>query len=94
MRVGQARKRDTNEAAIVDALHAVGAVVFRLSVPGCPDLLVGFRGRWQPMEVKSETGTLTPLQWRGRGEHAYPIVRSVDDALEAIGARRSVDRRG
>lgn len=86
MRVGQTRKRDANEAEIANALLAVGAVVFKLSAPGCPDLLVGFRGRWMPMEVKSADGTLTPLQWGSWGDCAYPIVRSVDEALSAIGA--------
>lgn len=87
-RVGQARKRDANEQEIVDALVGIGAVVFRLSAPGCPDLLVGFRGTWRPMEVKSATGKLTPLQWGSWGENAYPIVRSVSDALRAIGVER------
>ena len=86
MRVGQARRRDANEQEIVDALMQVGAVVFRLSAPGCPDLLVGWQGRWLPMEVKSATGTLTPLQWGSWGANAYPIVTSIQDALEAIGA--------
>ena len=85
MRVGQARRRDHAEQAIVDALMAIGAVVFRLSAPGCPDLLVGFRGKWMPLEVKSATGTLTPLQWESWNDNPYPIVHSVDQALAAIG---------
>jgi hypothetical protein len=86
MRVGQARKRDTNEPAIVEALTQLGAVVFRLSAPGCPDLLVGWRGNWLPMEVKSATGTLTPMQQvlTELTDNGVPIVRSVDDALMAL----------
>jgi len=38
-----AAKRDANEGLIVDALRGVGAVVVRLSSPGLPDLLVGYR---------------------------------------------------
>lgn len=84
MRVGQARKRDANEGAIVDALERVGATVFRVSAPGAPDLLVAFRGYWIPMEIKTATGTLTPLQAGALSEHGCPIVRSVDDALNAL----------
>jgi hypothetical protein len=87
-RVGQARRRDANEQPIVDALCQLGAVVFRLSAPGCPDLLVGWKGKWQPMEVKTADGKLTPLQWGSWGDCAYPIVRTVDDALKAIGVQR------
>lgn len=88
MRVGQARKRDANEEAIVDALRRVGAHVFRLSEPGAPDLLVAWQGRWLPMEVKSPTGILTALQTGSIGAATYPIVRSVDEALKALGVHR------
>ena len=85
MRVGQVRKRDTNEPAIVAALEQVGAVVFRLNAPGCPDLLVGWRGTWLPMEVKTPTGTLTRLQWASWQGNPYPIVTTVQEALFAMG---------
>jgi hypothetical protein len=88
MRVGQARKRDANEEEIVDALRRVGAHVFRISEPGAPDLLVAWRGRWIPMEVKSPTGILTVLQEGSIGAAVYPIVRTVDEALKALGATR------
>jgi hypothetical protein len=83
-----AAKRDINEKHIVDALRDEGAVVIRLSAPGLPDLLVGWRDTTFLLEVKSEKGTLTgPEQdffeaWRGQ----CAIVRSVDDAKRAIGA--------
>ena len=92
-RVGQVRKRDASEKAIVDALERVGAYVIRISAPGAPDLLVGYRGRWQPIEVKSLEGTLTPMQWGSYGANAYPIVRSVDEALKAIRAVTVPERR-
>ena len=84
MRVGQNRKRDANEKAIVQALERVGATVFRLSEPGCPDLLVGWRGQWFPLEVKAADGTLTPLQSVTLTATGVTIVRSVDDALLAL----------
>lgn len=83
-----AAKRDANEAAIVAALTDLGAVVIPLSIKGVPDLLVGWRGENFLLEVKAAKGELTTDQhsffarWRGDAE----IVRSVDDALKAIGA--------
>jgi Holliday junction resolvase len=68
---------------------------------GCPDLLVGYAGRTYLLEVKSERayradGTLGlsdrlavegqekfRMDWRG---DAVVVVRSVEDALAAIGA--------
>lgn len=83
-----AAKRDSNEKRIVDALRGVGATVMHLSSPGMPDLLVGWRDTTFLLEVKTVKGTLTePEQdffktWRGQAA----IVRSVDDAMRAIGA--------
>ncbi len=82
MRVGQARKRDAMEKPIVEALEAVGADVTRISGKGAPDLLVRFRARLYAGEVKSEKGTQTEAQVKT----GWPIWRSVDEALAAIGA--------
>jgi hypothetical protein len=87
VRVGQSRKRDANEGAIIDALERVGAVVFQVSAPGAPDLLVAFRGRWFPMEVKAAAGKLTPLQAGALADQGCPIVRSIDEALALLGVR-------
>lgn len=83
-RVGQARKRDANEQAIVDALEAVGAHVTRLSGKGAPDLLVRLRERLYALEVKGPKATRTEAQVVTQ----WPIVRSVAEALTAIGATR------
>ena len=85
-RVGQARKRDANEAQIVADLRAFGAEVMRISGPGLPDLFVEYRGRWTPLEVKSHTGGLTPLQAERAtsGRPPIPIVRTTAEALRAI----------
>jgi hypothetical protein len=47
-------RADGNQAPIVEALKRIGARVLNLSQVGggCPDLLVGFRGRNILMEVK------------------------------------------
>ena len=79
-RVGQARRRDASEKAIVAALEALGAHVTRVSGVGAPDLLVRWRGRLWAWEVKSATGTRTQAQQ----ESQWPIVRSVDEAIAAL----------
>ena len=84
---GVKNRRDQNEAAIVEALRAHGARVDRIAGSGLPDLLVGYQGRWTPLEVKSAKGSLTARQARAwtNGQMAYPVVRSVDEALQVVG---------
>lgn len=87
----RASRVDANHAAIVQALRDVGADVLDLSRVGggCPDLLVGFRGTNHLIEVKTKRGVLNLLQlafhmeWRGG---APTVVRTVDEALRAVGA--------
>lgn len=90
----RAAKVDANQPQIVAALRDVGASVQPLHAvgKGCPDLLVGFRGVNHLLEVKD--GSLPPSarklteaqeewhpSWRGNAV----VVKSVDEALEAIG---------
>ena len=83
-------RADPNQKEIVRALRDVGASVIHLHMVGrgCPDILVGFRGRNTLMEIKTKKGKLNKKQreffdeWRGEGW----VVRTVDSALEAIGA--------
>jgi hypothetical protein len=82
--VGQVRRRDASEQPIVDALRAVGADVTRISGKGAPDLLVRYRGRLNAFEVKTGKGKQTDAQT----VTDWPIVRTVDEALQAIGATR------
>lgn len=87
----QAAKVDVNQAEIVEALQRVGANVESLADVGrgVPDLLVGYSGRLLLLEVKSgprarltTTQAIWHRQWAG-----YPVyvVRSVEEALQAIG---------
>lgn len=87
MRVGQARKRDANEEAIIDALEDIGATVLRISGPGVPDLLVYLRGAWTPVEVKQRGGSLTARQEALNAYAPYAVVESVEDALALFGVR-------
>jgi Holliday junction resolvase len=82
-RVGQVRRRDANEKAIVKALEAVGAHVTKISGEGAPDLLVRFQGRLWAFEVKAAKGKQTEAQI----ETQWPVIRSVEDALQAVVVR-------
>jgi len=87
----RAAKVDTNQAAIVAGLRAVGATVHSTAAlgRGFPDLAVGFRGVTYLLEVKQpkKAGDLTPderafiLAWRGH----VAVVTTLDEALEALG---------
>lgn len=81
----RAARRDANEAAIVDALTACGATIVRVSGEGVPDLLVHFQGRWIPLEVKTKTGQLTTAQLALRVQAWFPVVTTIEEALQAIG---------
>lgn len=89
----QAAKRDNNEGEIVAALEAVGCVVHRLSQKGVPDLLVGYvhpiskLPRTTLIEVKEPRGKLTTDQeeWHALFIGEVHIVRTIDEALEAVG---------
>ena len=80
---------DGNHREVVQALQAIGCSVQSLAAigKGCPDLLVGYRGRTMLLEVKASRGTLTDQQevwlmtWNGALVH---IVRSGDEAIAAV----------
>ena len=84
------KSTDANQSAIVADLRKAGATVFSLHEVGygCPDLLVGFRGKNFIIEIKTEDGTLTPSQvdfhdgWRGQVD----VARTSEEALSIIGA--------
>ena len=86
-----ARRVDANQQEIVDALCAVGCSVLDLSAVGrgCPDLAVSDRnGNLLLMEIKTEKGKLNKRQerWHREWKGSPPfVVRSVDEALRAVG---------
>lgn len=73
-------RRDQAEPAIVEALEAYGARIWRLSGTGNPDLLTFYRGRFMVMEVK--TGKEKPTA--NQRDIPWPIVRCADDAICVI----------
>ena len=96
----RAARRDANHAEVRDGLRAAGCKVLDLGAvgKGCPDLLVGFRGRLRLLEVKDgskppSARELTPdeqaffREWGDGARLPVHVVRSLDDALVAIGLR-------
>ncbi len=94
----RAARTDANQTDIVDALRQVGAHVTILSAvgDGCPDLLVGYRGKLYVLEVKDGTKppsarelTADQVQWHAaalRVGVTPHVVDNLTDALRAIGA--------
>jgi hypothetical protein len=90
-----ARGVDGNQGAVVKALRKLGAHVAYIyrQGEGCPDLLVGWRGRWYPVEVKAGDARLTPaeVRWHAAAKRAglkVLVVRSPADAVEQLAAAR------
>lgn len=104
MRVGQTRKRDAAEPAIVDALEAVGVLVLLISAEGAPDLLTYRAHVWRPIEVKTTKDgrpltkeqalrSLTKAQREVYAVAPFPIVSTIDEAYLAVGlVRRGLTR--
>jgi len=84
-------KIDRTHRDVVQALRACGYGVQSLATvgKGCPDLLVSARGRWYVLEVKAEKGKVRDLQATWHGQHCAPVhvVRSAEDAVNAISVR-------
>lgn len=89
----RAAKVDDNQPEIVAALRAAGYSVQSIAAvgKGCPDLLVGCRGKNLLMEVKDGSKPpskrkLTPDEqtWHAAWRGQVCVVESVDDALAAV----------
>ena len=89
----RAAKVDANQAEIVQALRQIGAVVQSLAAVGngCPDLLVGFRGKNWLLEIKDgnkppSAQALTPhqVEWHRVWAGHVVVVNSVESAIAAI----------
>lgn len=94
-------RRDRNERLLIEYLQKSGAVVHRISGPGLPDLLVGYRHRWLLLEVKAPKGQLEPAQVLFHGSAralGLPcrVVYTVSDCREALRdlAPKNPDRNG
>lgn len=85
-------RTDGNHTEIMKALRRVSCHVTPLSstVPGVPDILVSRAGKWFVLEIKSGNGELSPDQegFINQARAPVQVVRSVDEALRAVGATR------
>jgi len=82
-RGGAGKRRDAIEPAIIEALRAHGVLVWQIGGRGLPDLLCLHRTRWVPLEVKTgPKGRLSAVQ--ALQQAPWAIVRSVDEALQAV----------
>lgn len=81
-------KRDANEKQLAKDLRHCGVFVMKISGEDQPDLACYYRGQWFMLEVKTEKGRVRKNQnWDETIEPgAVPIVRTLDEALRAIGA--------
>ena len=80
---------DANHTEIVAGLRQVGATVVDLAKvgKGCPDILVGFRGKTYLMEIKTKTGYVRATQeqfFRSWNGGYIAVVRSFDDAYNVL----------
>ncbi len=82
-----AKRRDAAEKDIVQALEAIGCLVYRLDQP--VDLLVWWKNQWKLLEVKTRKRNDQPAQDEFRALTNTPIVKDVQSALIAIGAVKS-----
>lgn len=80
------KRTDANQREIVAALRAAGASVQSLHTigKGCPDLLIGYRGRNILLEVKSgpykisESQTQWWIAWRGQVRRIYTVGQALE----------------
>lgn len=83
------KRIDANQPAIVRELRQLGATVLHLHTlgKGCPDILVGHKGKLFLFEIKGPKGLLTAEQacwhtlWRGQ----VAVIRSIEDAMAVMG---------
>lgn len=85
---------DDNQPEIVMALRMAGATVQSIATVGggCPDILVGFRGKNYLMEIKDGSKppsarklTSHETKWHKEWRGQVAVVESIEDALIAIG---------
>lgn len=84
------RRVDANQREIVRSLRLAGASVHILSEvgDGCPDILVGWRGKNYLLEIKTDSGKLTKDQedWHREWRGEVSIVRSLAEAFATLTA--------
>lgn len=91
----RAARTDANQSEIIHGLRVIGATVQPLHTVGrgCPDILVGWRGKNFLIEIKdgrkpesARTLTADQVNWHGTWAGQVTVAASLDDALRAVGA--------
>ena len=86
-------KIDDNQRKIVAALREIGASVQSLASigKGCPDIIVGFRGKNILMEIKrddlppsKQRLTADETAWHDAWRGSVTIVKNADEAIQAM----------
>lgn len=89
----RAAKTDRNQAEIVRAFRQIGASVQILSAvgKGCPDALVGFRGKNLLVEIKdgekppsARRLTADQERWHGSWAGQVMVAESIEDAVAQV----------
>lgn len=89
----RAARVDSNQKEIVQQLRKLGATVQPLHTigKGCPDLLVGYRGKNYLFEVKDGIKTASQkkltddeLVWHNGWVGKVHVIESLDDAIKII----------
>ena len=89
----RAAKTDRNQIEIVKAFRQIGATVQVLSAvgKGCPDILVGWRGRNALIEIKdgdkppsARALTADQIRWHGQWAGQVIVAESVEDAVTKV----------
>lgn len=90
----RAARVDANHAVIVAGLRACGATVQSLAAigAGCPDILVGHRGRNLMFEIKdgakvpsARALTADQVEWHAAWRGSVVVVNNVEQAIAALG---------
>lgn len=84
-------KRDANEPDLLTVARRLGAQFEKV---GPLDWWCGFRGRWVPLEIKTDDGTYTPKQVNFIArcqQYGLPVWtwRTEADVYRDLGARRA-----
>jgi Holliday junction resolvase len=83
-----AKRTDSNQSRIVNALRDGGASVTTLHTVGngCPDIVVGLRGVNYLIEIKTDTGKLNSneIRWHKNWNGQVAIVRTIEEAIELV----------
>jgi hypothetical protein len=79
---------DSNQADIIAALNRAGCTTLSLTSigSGCPDLLVARAGQMWLLELKADSELAqSQIAWINGWNAKVHVVRSVDEALAAVG---------